>query len=182
VPRLVLIHGVPGSGKSTLARRYAQDHPLTLVLDIDVVRGLLGAWAAEPERSGVLARTLALAMARTHLGEGHDVVVPQFLGRPDLAAALEALATGEGATFVEVVLVVDPDLAAARCVERAARPQRSPDREACLLLERQGGPGRLRELAERLGAVLAVRPGTSPLAAGAGVEETYTGLRAILGS
>lgn len=35
MPRLVLINGAPGSGKSTLARRYAQDHPLTLALDID---------------------------------------------------------------------------------------------------------------------------------------------------
>jgi adenylate kinase family enzyme len=35
VPRLVLINGAPGSGKSTLASRYAQDHPLTLALDVD---------------------------------------------------------------------------------------------------------------------------------------------------
>jgi adenylate kinase family enzyme len=30
--RLVLINGAPGGGKSTLARRYAEEHPLTLVL------------------------------------------------------------------------------------------------------------------------------------------------------
>ena len=48
VPRLVLINGAPGSGKSTLARRYAQDHPLTLALDIDRVRGMLGRWLDTP--------------------------------------------------------------------------------------------------------------------------------------
>jgi predicted kinase len=63
VSRLILINGLPGSGKSTLARRYAQDHPLTLVLDIDVVRGLLSAWMQDPPQSGLLARDLALTMA-----------------------------------------------------------------------------------------------------------------------
>ncbi|MGI8879074.1 MAG: AAA family ATPase [Jatrophihabitans sp.] len=32
MPRLVLLNGPPGSGKSTLARRFAEHHPLTLVL------------------------------------------------------------------------------------------------------------------------------------------------------
>jgi predicted kinase len=42
---LILLNGPPSSGKSTLARRWVLGHPLALNLDIDVVRGLLGAWA-----------------------------------------------------------------------------------------------------------------------------------------
>ena len=64
--RLVLINGTPGSGKSTLARRLAADPaispPLTLVLDIDVVRGMLGRWLETPGDAGMLARRHALAM------------------------------------------------------------------------------------------------------------------------
>ena len=45
---MVLINGAPGSGKSTLARRYVEEHPLALALDIDVVRGMLGGWLDHP--------------------------------------------------------------------------------------------------------------------------------------
>jgi predicted kinase len=81
--RLVLINGAPGIGKSTMARRYAEDYPLTLVLDIDQVRGMLGRWLETPSEAGVLARRMAIEMAGVHLRGGHDVVVPQFLGRID---------------------------------------------------------------------------------------------------
>ncbi|WP_410630109.1 AAA family ATPase [Amycolatopsis sp. cmx-4-83] len=42
--KLLLLDGPPGSGKSTLARRYADDHPPTLALDVDRVRATLGGW------------------------------------------------------------------------------------------------------------------------------------------
>lgn len=80
VPRLVVINGAPGSGKSTLARRYAHDHPLTVALDIDHVRAMLGRWLDTPTEAGLLVRQMAVEMARVHLCAGHDVVVPQFLG------------------------------------------------------------------------------------------------------
>jgi predicted kinase len=76
VAKLVLLNGPPAVGKSTLARRFADEHPLTLVLEIDMVRALLGAWLDEWQRSGTVARVIALAMARTHLEAGHDVIVP----------------------------------------------------------------------------------------------------------
>jgi hypothetical protein len=68
VPLLLLINGLPGSGKSTLAARYVADRPLALCLDVDVVRGLLGAWTDVPHEAGLLARRLALTMARVVLG------------------------------------------------------------------------------------------------------------------
>ena len=79
MPKLILLNGPPAVGKSTLARRYADAHPLTLVLEIDAVRALLGSWLEEWQQSGPAARWIALAMARTHLEAGHDVIVPQLL-------------------------------------------------------------------------------------------------------
>jgi predicted kinase len=69
VPRLT-VNGPPGVGKSTLARRYLEDHPLALNLDIDRVRGPLGRWSDQPARAGLLARDLSLAMASVHTGPG----------------------------------------------------------------------------------------------------------------
>ena len=78
--KLILLNGPPGIGKSTLAIRFARDHPLTLVLDIDSIRTSMGAWETHDD-SKRLARLAAVEMARAHLRSGHDVVVPQLLAR-----------------------------------------------------------------------------------------------------
>ena len=80
IGRLIHLNGPPGAGKTSLARRYLADHPLALVVDIDDLRMNLGQWAAR-EESRLLARELAIALVDCHLSAGHDVVVPQFLGR-----------------------------------------------------------------------------------------------------
>jgi predicted kinase len=100
---LLLINGAPGVGKSTLAQRYADDHPLALIIDLDAIRTHLGQWA-EREESRLVARDLALALARAHLQSGHDVIVPQYLGRPEYCEQLERLARENAVPFVEVVL------------------------------------------------------------------------------
>jgi predicted kinase len=114
---LVLLNGPPASGKSTLATRLVESRPLALNLDIDVVRGLLGAWIDVPADAGLAARALAVSMARTHLAAGHDVFVPQFLGRVDFITELERLADQCDVRFVEIG---DVDGTLAR-LERAIR-------------------------------------------------------------
>jgi len=157
---LVLINGAPASGKSTLASRYASEHPLTLALDIDCVRSMLGGWLDQPAEAGVLARRLALVMARAQLQSGHDVLVPQFLGRVDFVRDLERLSADVGARFVEVALVSNPHDAAQRFLQRSADSQRRSDRDAAALLERLGGPDALPRLYAQLLRVVAERPAT----------------------
>ncbi len=117
--RLVLLNGPPAVGKSTLARRYAGDHPLTLVLEIDAVRALLGSWLDEWERSGPAARQIALAMARTHLAAGYDVIVPQLLTRRPFVDELRAAAEAAGATFREFALLDPRETVLARLEQRS---------------------------------------------------------------
>lgn len=154
----MLINGLPGSGKSTLARRYASEHPLSLCLDIDVVRGLLGVWKDQPSEAGILARRLAIAMARVALGEGRDVVVPQFLARPVFIEELQLLADELDVEFVEVVLLDEPDSAVARLTYRAAAPMSATQRDAHELLERDGGLDTVLGLHRRLRGVIDHRP------------------------
>jgi predicted kinase len=177
VPRLLLINGLPGSGKSTLAARYVAERPLALCLDVDVVRGLLGAWSDRPHDAGLLARRLALAMARLALGEGRDVVVPQFLARPAFIGELEALAGALGAEFVEVVLVEEPDVAAERLAQRAAGPMTAVQRDAHRMLDRAGGLDTVPALHRRLHDVLSSRPHARRVEPVPGdVERTYRDL------
>lgn len=100
---LLHINGAPGVGKSSLGRRYVGDHPLALLLDIDEVRSMLGQWQAH-EESKLLARKVAIAMAEAHLREGHDVVVPQYVGRVEFVLPLEGVARRCDARFIEVLL------------------------------------------------------------------------------
>ncbi|GAA3633496.1 hypothetical protein GCM10022223_59790 [Kineosporia mesophila] len=160
MPRLILLNGAPGSGKSTLARIFADDHPLSLALDIDTVRGMLGGWLEQPTESGLAARELALAMADVHLRTGHDVVVPQFLGRLDFVLQLESLAAGAGVPFVEIALVSDVDEAVARFARRTQAPQTQEHRDAAALQARSGGADELRTMYARLLAVVGTRPAT----------------------
>ncbi|MEU5257823.1 ATP-binding protein [Amycolatopsis sp. NPDC021455] len=163
--KLIFLNGPPGSGKSTLARRYADDHPPALALDVDRIRAMLGGWRAAPGEAGSLAREIALAAARTHLAAGHDVVVPQLVARPGLPERLAALARECGASFHEVVLLPGPE----ETFRRFAARGESEIETAGPLTETQ-----LRQAYERVAAYAAERS-ASVIPAGS-PEETYRAL------
>lgn len=157
MPRLIVLDGPPAVGKSTLARRYVQEHPLALALDLDTIRLLMGQQAGDSDEGRLAARDLALAMARTHLQAGHDVVVPQYLGRPDFLDRLEALAVEAGADFHELVLMDS----AHRLEERFARRSQVAARPEHLLASRGAdgeGPDSLTGMRQRLVDLVAHRP------------------------
>lgn len=114
-----MINGAPAVGKSGLAPRYADDHPLALVIDVDLLRAHLGGWQSNDE-SKLVARELAIDLARAHLARGHDVVVPQFIGRPEFLERLRAVADEAGVEFVEVVLTDNAQRIAERFRRRRA--------------------------------------------------------------
>jgi predicted kinase len=177
VPRLLLLNGPPGCGKSTLARMYVDRHPLALDLDVDRVRGLLGRWQDTPTDAGLLARRLALAMARDHLDGGHDVVVPQLVARPPFLEALEALAADAGVRFDEIVLLDSWDTAVRRLQHRTAAALDPAHVEAHEMLERSGGLAELRRIYDRLVALLPDRPSATVMPTHEGdPERTYRDL------
>lgn len=179
--RLILLNGAPASGKSTLAQRFADDHPLTLVLDIDKVRAMLGRCIDQPISAGRLARTLALAMARTQLSAGHDVLVPQYLGRLDFIEALNELAVEVGAEFVELALLSNRDDVVRRFERRSELSHDPIHRQAAELQRRTGGREALAATHDNLQAVIAARPETRVIATLDGdIAGTYTGLLAAV--
>lgn len=140
MPRLIILNGPPGIGKSTVALRYAGDHPMTLSLEQDVVRRLLGGWRSRVAQSGALARDLCVAMARVHLRAGHDVVVPQFVANPDYLDRLAELAAQVGAQHIEFVLLDDLGSAERRFHARINDPRLAEhQRVAAAFIEEAGG-------------------------------------------
>jgi predicted kinase len=166
MPRLILLNGPPACGKSTVARRYVDEHPLALNLDVDQVRSMIGRWRDDPHAAGLLARAISLAAARTHLAAGHDVVVPQLLARLTFIEQLEALAREVGAVFHEVVLLDSKENMLRRFAERS--PEESTED--------------LSTLYDRLMSLLATRPGVRTVQVTDGdVEATYRAVRSALG-
>jgi predicted kinase len=109
VARLVHLNGLSRVGKSTLARRYADTHPGTLCLEIDALVGQVDGWREDFSAAFLVARNRGVALAKRHLLDGQDVVVPQLVTIFDERNPFEVAATEVGAQFVEVVLFVEVD-------------------------------------------------------------------------
>lgn len=107
--RLIHLNGLSRVGKSTLARRYADDHPGTLCLDVDVLVGQVDGWREDFSAAFLTATAHGLALAKSHLRDGQDVVVPQLVTIFDQVNPFEAAAAEAGARFVEVALLADLD-------------------------------------------------------------------------
>jgi len=105
--RLIHLNGPSRVGKSTLAHRYAANHPGTLCLDVDVLVGQVDGWREDFRAAFLVATARGLALAKSHLRDGHDVVIPQLVTIFDQGNPFEAAATEVGARFVEVALVID---------------------------------------------------------------------------
>jgi predicted kinase len=183
MPTLTLLNGPPSSGKSTLAVRLVATCPLMLDLDVDVVRGLLGAWIDQPHDAGLAARRLARAMASTHLAAGHDVVVPQFIAQETFVVELESIAQDAGVRFVEIALLANRDDTLRWFSERSAAPENQQHRDALQLVEHSGGEDALGESYDRFVRFLDTRPNARRITVIRGdIEATLRLVEAAVGS
>jgi predicted kinase len=175
VARLIVLNGPPAVGKSTLARRYADDHPLSLALDLDRLRRLMGRWRDDPQRAGLLARALSLTMAREHLSAGLDVVLPQYLGRPQFLEQAEEVAAGTGSEFHEFVLMDNRDEIVRRFDARTAAAADPAHADAGWLVEQVGGKGAIFAMIDRLLLVISSRPDSQVLQCPEGAADSVYG-------
>ena len=96
---------------------------------------MLGRWLDQPTEAGLIARKMAIEMARVHLTSGRDVLVPQLLGKLPFVHDLERLCVEAGARFIEVALLSSSDEAVDRFVRRSQRAELSTHRDAKALLD-----------------------------------------------
>jgi hypothetical protein len=150
------------------------------VLDIDVLRTMVGGWETDFHGAGSLIRTGALAMITAYLRTGQDVVLPQLVSRADELARFRAAAEAAAAEHVVVLLTTDPDDVVRRFHTRAATAGDDPWlRRVHAVIEEQGGDdalvqghGTLASLAADDPSIVTV-PSTDP-------DTTYDALLAAL--
>lgn len=174
--RLVLLNGAPGSGKSTLARELVAGDPAALAIDVDQIKHGLGSWPGDPQRAGLRARELALALVDAQLAAGADAVLGQYLARPGFPAALEEAARRHGARFHELVLHLDTSVLAARLAARAERPDR-PEHAVNSAL---AGPADAPRMIASLERIEEIRPRARRIDARGGIAEVRERLRAAI--
>ncbi len=158
MPRLILLNGAPAAGKSTLARRYAADHPDVRVIELDALVADHPNWRTDVTAAYLAARERAVDHARQLLGAGLDVLVPQFLARPEFIDRLESLACEVGVPFIELALRVDPDTAVARFTGRLATDDDPLHEQAVVVAETAGGLDMIRDACARIETLPDWRP------------------------
>jgi hypothetical protein len=154
---MVLVNGPPGIGKSALTALYVSEHPLTLNLDIDLIRRQLGGWR-DDGRSKKLARDLAKEMAGTHLRNGCDEVIPQLVMEPPFISELGVIAAENGASFVEVLLMGSDESVLARFRARQAELTARGEAHPAEAIELGTESEILAEMRAKLLAMAATRP------------------------
>ena len=173
-PRLIHLNGASRVGKSTLARRYVDERPGTLALDLDVLAGLIGGWRDDLSTALGMARAHGRAMATRHLDDGYDVVIPQLVTSFDRGPGLEEAAQEAGVTYIEVALLVNDDEHLRRI--RGKQPTNEVEARIQTRLEDPNSDlvGRIRQ---HLAAYLVDRPNTIRIdTTGLGADESYARL------
>jgi predicted kinase len=175
--RLIHLNGPPAVGKSTLARRWTDDHPGTLLCDIDVLRTMVGGWQDDLVAAGAAIRSGALALMTAYAREGRDVVVPQLVADPAQLPRFAAAAAAAGADYVHVVLTAPPEEVVRRFHERDDEHPWATSLRA--LVERDGGDTALLDWCARFDDLVASDPSVVTIRS-RGPEETYAALRVAL--
>lgn len=181
MPRLIHLNGPSRVGKSTLARRYANEHPGTLALDLDVLAGLIGRWKDDFSAALEMARGHGREVAARHLRNGYDVIFPQLVTVHDRDPdpAFEEAARATGATYIEVALVVDDHEHLQRL--RANRPTSEVEQRIQTALE-DPNSDLVDRIRDHLADYLSRRPHAIRLdTTGLGEHATYLRLQDVLG-
>lgn len=180
MPRLIHLNGPSRVGKSTLARRYVDEHPGTLALDLDVLAGLIGGWRENFSAVLDVARGHGRALATRHLREGYDVVLPQLVTSHDRDPdpGLEETAREADATYIEVALLVGGEEHLQRL--RGKQPTSEIEARIQTWLEDPEG-GLIDRIRQHLNEYLAERPNTIRLdTTGLGEDASYERLLKLL--
>jgi hypothetical protein len=137
---------------------YADNHPLTLNLDIDDVWAMISSWRKQKELTAPLAKKISLEMARVHLLAGHEVIIPQILQTTELADGFQQLAFDCSAEYYEVLLSAPKEEAVNRFIERSKNQGHPTGYREGSTIATEGREDKLRQMYDNMIGVADIRP------------------------
>jgi predicted kinase len=117
-PKLILLYGFASSGKTTLAKKYLDEHPLALAIEVDQIISMMGQWRKFEEQARKIVFDHSKAIVKNHLLAGHDVLLPYLLTNPKHAGECETIAIETSASFYEVHINIGREEAIERLLVR----------------------------------------------------------------
>jgi len=183
VARFIHLNGPPGIGKSTVASAFADRHPGVLNLDIDKVAALIGGYRDRFSDSFEAGILLVAAMARVHLANGHDVIMPQMMTNVNAEelADFESAAAAAKAEYCQILLTARIEPSVDRCMERARNGDSRQD-VISKVIQENGGRDFVRMLHSQVSQFSADRQPHSVIdCERLTVEQTCQALEAVLG-
>lgn len=115
---LVIINGPCGVGKSTVASALHQMMPLSLLVDIDVIRRFISGYREHADESNQSSFLIVLAMIDAYIQTGHDVIVEKMMFDETRLDRMIALAKQRNAHVTEVILWASKDVVLKRASDR----------------------------------------------------------------
>ena len=181
-PNLILLNGPLGIGKSTLAKMYGDRHPLSLNIDMDLLRGSLGQWRERRGESAKLGWEMASSMSKVVLAAGRDVVIAQITLGSERFRCLEELAAQSRANLHEILLLVSKEEAMRRFMARGRASGFELGYRPNGLIDRSGGLVWVEAMYDRVAEIAKLRPqSTKVISPKHGFpEETYQEILAAL--
>jgi len=146
VPKLILLNGPPGIGKSTLSKRYTDNHPMTLNIDIDHIWWMMGQWQESRPESEEQKFVLANALVDAHLSQGYDVIIAQHVATTGYYKKLESIVDKYRAKLIEITLLCSEKDAVQRCIDRGLKAGYKNGFRPGGILESEGGANKLKAM------------------------------------
>lgn len=143
---------------------------------------MIGGWGDSFSDWFEAGRLLAAAMARVHLANGHDVIMPQMMTHVNAGelADFESAAVAATAEYCQILLTADVGPSVERCMERAKTGDPRQDVVSKVIDER-GGRDFLRKLHAQVTQFTADRQPYSVIdCEHLTVEQTYQAVEAAL--
>ncbi len=173
-PKLIILNGCPGVGKSTLSKKYVDNHPMALNLDIDTIWFMMGRWQESRPKSHEQKMRLAYVLANEHLRCGYDVVIAQHLENSSYLETFSKIAKKQHAYFIEICLKNSADVAVKRFIERGKASGHRNGFRPGGIVDTEGRESKILQMHKQVERVTRSRANTHVIEVEQGkIEETY---------
>ena len=116
--KLIILYGFAASGKTTIATKYISDHPLSMMIEEDLLIDMVGQWRKFEDKARDLVYKHICSIVKNQLQAGYVVILPCLLTDATRAESFQRIAEEAGCPLYEVYLEGSKEVAITRLLKR----------------------------------------------------------------